>query len=153
MPTFYGTIAGHRIQYPDQMQYESLMRWLSTLKDGSHVSVKIAKQTSPRTNKQLAALFGLALARIKQAYDDSGWDTSYIFKIDHPTGVEVTVEQLKEYFYSLYPMTDNGKRVTLSTCSKEQASYFFEAIRNHVAPWGIEIPDPDPNWRSKVTNE
>ena len=148
MPTYYGIKYGTGVSY-DPTQRELLMRFMATLKDGTHLAVRYVKQSSPRTNKQLAVIFGLVLARIKQAYDDSGWDTSYIFKIDHPTGVGVTVEQLKDYFYSLYPMTGETGRVTLSNCSKEQASYFLEAVRNHVAPWGIVIPDPSPGWREE----
>jgi hypothetical protein len=149
MPTFYGAKYQGEIKY-DESQTELLTRFLATLKDGVLLHVRVEKETRPRTNKQLATIFGLLLARVKQFFDDSGWDTSYIFRIDNPTGVGVSVEQLKDYFYALYPMaSDNGKRHTLSTASTEQAAKFFEDVRNHVASWGIQVPDPDPNWRQK----
>lgn len=150
MPTFYGVKCKEFIEY-DPNQRELLMRYLSTLKDGVLLSVRVGREKRPRSNKQLAIIFGLLLARVKQFFGDSGWDTSYIFRIDRPTGVDVSIEQLKDYFYALYPMVDDeGKRHTLSSASTEQAAKFFDDIRNHVATWGIQVPDPDPEWRAKI---
>lgn len=150
MPAFLGVKNQNEVYY-DPIQDESLKRYLASLKDGARLQVRISRETRPRTNKQLATIFGLLLARIKQFFDDSGWDTSYIFRIEHPTGVGVSVEQLKDYFYALYPMADDdGKRCTLSSASTEQAAKFFEDVRNHVAPWGIEVPDPDKDWKQKL---
>jgi hypothetical protein len=84
-----------------------------------------------------------------------GIDTSYFMKylVDGsiPKGQGLTKGFLHELMYAVCPTTDeDGRRVTLSKMSTKQAGNLFESFRNTVAPLGIVISNPDPNWETKV---
>ena len=91
---------------------------------------------------------------IKQEFDDRGWDSSILLNLDKPTGIGVTTNFLKEYFYIVTPMySDDGKRITLShkDCDTKAASKFFDDVSAWCASqFSIYIPSPDPLWREKT---
>ena len=124
--------------------------WLDSEKDGC-LQWEGKRARKPKSQEQLGAIFGLAIAMIIAEFNDLGMDTSYLLKTDKPTGIGVTADLLKEYFYAVCPIfDDDGKRVTLSKMSTKQAAEFFDAIRNYASSqWGIVIPDPDRNWDRK----
>ena len=129
-----------------QKDYDS---FVSTAKDGCYVeTLQLAKK--PKSEQQVRAIFGLAIKTIVTTFDDNGWDTSYLLKLDIPTGNPVTKGLMKEYLYSVCAIQDEeGNLVTISKMNTVQAAQFFDAIRNFaVTQWGIYIPEPNPNWRT-----
>lgn len=128
---------------------ESRRRFLATLKDGTLVNEDITKFHPNKTPNQLGAIFGLALAQIEAELSNRGWDSSVVMRIDRPTGIAVTKDMLKQFFYSLFPeLDDGGKQITLSRMDTTQAARFFENIRNFAASqWSIVIPEPNPSWK------
>lgn len=148
---FHGTIRNGQIQLPD-VQSELRDGFLSSLKDGQLVKLTIVKTDTSKTHQQIKAIFGLAMARICDEFDDRGWDSSVILGNKIPTGVAVSKGLLKEYLYIVCPICDDeGNRITLGRpCSIPQAAKFFEDIRAWSASqWQIDIPNPDPNWYEK----
>lgn len=105
-----------------------------------------------KTRQQVKTIFGFVLSRIKEEFDNRGWDTSILFGLPDPTGIGVTVDLLKLYFYSVCPMfTDDNKIITLShiECDITIAARFIDNIIAWAASqWHIYISDPDPNWRT-----
>jgi len=107
-----------------------------------------------RTSQQIKCHFGLLINSVIAKANDEGIDTSTFLKMmvrdDLPTGIGLTKDFLHVLFYALCPCVDEeGKRVTLSRMTTEQASAWFEQCCNLLASRGIYIPDPDPNWREQ----
>lgn len=113
---------------------------------------EIKRLGKPKSQDQLGAIFGLAIAQIIAEFNDLGMDTSYLIKTDKPTGIGVTTDLLKEYLYAVCPIYgDSGGRITLSKANTSQAAKFFDDIRNYASSqWGIVIPDPNPKWREEL---
>jgi hypothetical protein len=107
--------------------------------------IVINRSKKDKTQNQLASIFGLAIKMIIQEFNNEGIDTSYLIKSEKPTGIEVSIELLKEYLYCVCPtFNENGKRITLSKMNTKQASVFFDSIRNYAASnWNIYIPEPE----------
>lgn len=115
-------------------------------------SFEIKKEYPPKTPKQCAVIFALMIREtIIQANDKAiGVDDLLVHLIDGriPKGQMLTVDFLHELMYVICPTTDkHGHRITLSKMNTVQASALFERYRNIMAPLGIVIDDPDPNWR------
>ncbi len=115
-------------------------------------SFEINKERPPKTPKQCAVIFALMIREtIIQANDKAiGIDDLLVHLIDGriPKGQMLTVDFLHELMYVICPTTDkDGRRITLSKMNTLQASELFERYRNIMAPLGIVIDDPDPNWR------
>lgn len=147
---FHGTIQNGQIQLPD-VQSELKSRFLSSLKDGQLIKLTIVKSDTSKTHQQIKAIFGLAMARVCDEFEDRGWDASVLLGNVIPTGTKVSKNLLKEYFYMVCPICDDsGNKVTLSQASIPQAAKFFEDIRAWSASqWQVDIPNPDPNWYEK----
>ncbi len=135
-----------------KVQYDLKQDYLKK-NEGRNIVEILKRETKQRSLSQLRAHFGLALQTIVEAFDERGWDSSFIYNMPIPTGVPVNKDMLQQYFYALYPTTnDKGEIITLShedfDTVKEMT--FFDAIRNHTSSqWSIYIPDPDPNWKDK----
>ncbi len=115
---------------------------------------EIKKDRPPKTQKQCAVIFALMIREtIIQANDKAiGIDDLLVHLIDGriPKGQMLTVDFLHELMYVICPTTDkDGHRITLSKMNTKQASELFERYRNIMAPLGIVIPDPDPDWHKK----
>ena len=133
-------------------QSESRQQWLAGLKDGTKIKEILVREVRDGTYKQIQTIFGLVIAYIVEGFNDLGWDSSYLLKTDLPTGIPVTKGLLKEYFYVVCPIEDDeGNRITLSQANVLQRMKFIDDTRNYAASqWGMDIPDPDPNWLRKV---
>jgi hypothetical protein len=152
MKTFIGTIKDGRFEL-ELPQFRLREKYLKSLKDGTEVVETFKKKVKSKSWSQVKAHFGLALKLIVTAFDDRGWDSSEIYKLEKPNGVPVNEIMLQQYFYALFPTSnEEGKIITMSDPDFTTAheSVFFDSIRNHVASqWSIYIPDPEPNWKDK----
>ncbi len=115
---------------------------------------EIKRDTPPKSQKQCAVIFALMIKEtIIQANDKAiGVDDLLVHLIDGriPKGQMLTTDFLHELMYVICPTTDkDGRRITLSKMNTTQASALFERYRNIMAPLGIMIDDPDPDWRNK----
>lgn len=132
-------------------QLELERRFLRSMKAGSRVIRTTEKEVVDKTYKQVKTVFGLIVRVILNDFDDRGIDSSLIFrtKDDRPTGNKIKVDSLKNYLYEICPIYRNGKQVTLSKMTIEEASRFIDEVRNYATSWGVYIPEPDPNWKEK----
>lgn len=115
--------------------------------------VEFKRERPPKTPKQCAVIFALMIREtIIQANDKAiGIDDLLVHLIDGriPKGQMLTVDFLHELMYVICPTTDkDGHRITLSKMNTKQASELFERYRTIMAPLGIVIDDPDPNWKN-----
>ena len=125
-------------------------RWLSSLPDGKVVKETLSIVRKPKTLKQTKIIFGLAFMTICQEFDDRGWDCSIVYQIPKPTGVPVTADILKGFFYAVFPTYEGERLITLSDMDTKQAATLYENISNwSSSQWSIYIPEPDPDWRNK----
>ena len=108
------------------------------------------KNTNPKTAKQCRTHWGLAIATIIAGFNDSGEDCSRLFNLPKPSGVAVTGDMLQQYFYALFPVLRDGKRITMSKMTTTEESKFYEQINAWASSqWNIYIPEPDPKWFEK----
>lgn len=145
MKKYIGTIQDGKFRLsPDQGS--ARQRYLAGLKDGTAVEEVISKIYALRSQKQLGSWFGLFSQTVLDTLSDRGWDTSYIFKLSQPTGIEVTKDLLKEYMYSVC----STKSKTMSKMDTKEMAEFFDFCRNFVASqWSIHVPEPDPLYKEK----
>lgn len=154
MPKFHGTIQNGQLILPP-IQKWLRQQYFATLKDGTLLRETLTKEGFSKTHRQIKTIFGLVITTVIQNFDDNGWDSSIILNTKLPTGIPVTKELLKEFFYVVCPIfNDEGVRITLRKATIEQAMKFIDDIRNWSASqWSIFVPDPDPNWRENVKGE
>jgi hypothetical protein len=145
---FVGTVQKGKMVFSDT-QILVRQQALYSLKDGEQIFEQIGRYRQPKSQQQLGAYFGLFCAHVIDAFEDRGWDSSFIFHLDKPTGVEVSVDLLKEYMYSVCPVHDSdGKRITISKMDTSQMAKFFDDCRNWAASqWSIIVPEPQKDWR------
>lgn len=115
---------------------------------------EIKRDRPPKSQKQCAVIFALMIRdTIIQANDKAiGVDDLLVHLIDGriPKGQMLTTDFLHELMYVICPTTDkDGRRITLSKMNTTQASALFERYRTIMAPLGILIPNPDPEWKKK----
>lgn len=137
-------------EYEDQGAFEAFEDHAPA---GRYV-VEIKRERPPKSQKQCAVIFALMIAQTVQQAADKGIGVDdlmrYLLTADIPKGVAITTDYLHALMYIICPtFNDEGKQVTLSKMNTVQANSLFERFRNIVAPMGIVIDDPDPNWRDK----
>ncbi len=136
-----------------EKQHEWFFFWKDAV-PGRYV-VTIKRDRPPKSQKQCAVIFTLMIQQtIIQANDLAiGVDDLLVHLIDGriPKGQMLTTDFLHELMYVMCPTTDkDGRRVTLSKMNTLEASNLFERYRNIMAPLGIVIDDPNPNWKKKT---
>jgi len=132
-------------------QLESRKHYLVSM-EGKPVTEILKKTVKSKSNKQVRTHFGLLLKTVIVQANNEGIDTSDFLKLivqdDLPTGVGLTNDFLHQLFLNVCPVYDeDGRKVTLSKMTTEQASKWLEDCRNLLASRGIYISDPDPNWK------
>uniref|UniRef100_A0A6H2A3D8 Uncharacterized protein n=1 Tax=viral metagenome TaxID=1070528 RepID=A0A6H2A3D8_9ZZZZ len=133
---------------PEQERLER--HYLSGIKDGKLMTKEYKLFRQSKTWKQVKIIWGLALTTIEQHFKDNAWDTSYLLRIDKPTGNPCSKEQIYDYLLEVCPVYEDGKRIGLSKMSIEQAGQWYNAVSNFAASeWYVNIPDPDPDWFKK----
>jgi len=145
-------IAGDKTTFSRHM-VNRLGAFMDALKPGPY-EITIRKATKPKTGQQVKMIFGLMIQQtIEQAeYLGIGVEDLLVYLIDGniPKGVGLNKDFLHALMYQICPtFDDNGNRITLSKMHTKQAADLFERYRNLLAPLGIVIQDPDPNWRNK----
>lgn|SRR4030042_252705 len=146
---FYGTIYGGKLEWSGDQKL-IIAEEFAKCKDGTQVWIRFGRLKAPKTSAQLKTWWGLFAATIITEFNDRGYDTSYILKVDKPTGIPISRDLLKEYLYNVCPVFRDGRRITMSSMDTEEMSRFFDDCRNFAASqWNIFVPEPDPNWREK----
>jgi len=146
---YYPTAHSGELVLPKPQQ-ESKRSYLLSV-DNKPLVEEIKLWRPKKSWNQVKAIFGLALKIVKTEYDDRGWDTSMLFRLEKPTGIGVTADLLKVYFYSVCPIFNSaGNPITLSDeeVTTERAAKFLTDIQAWASSqWSIYIPDPDKNWQ------
>ena len=124
------------------------------LKNGC-IEIDVKRARKHKSHQQVKMIFGLMIESTIIQANDLGIDTSYFLKYlvdsDIPKGQGLTKDFLHQIMYAVCPTADDdGRRVTLSKMSTKQAGNLFESFRNIVAPLGIVISNPDPNWAQEI---
>lgn len=149
--TFYAQkIEGEKLKFENPDEYE---QFIDNARPGRW-TIEAKRTKKKKTPKQCAVIFGLMIKEtIVQANEKAiGVDDLLVHLIDGniPKGQMLTTGFLHELMYTICPTTDeNGRRITLSKMNTEQANSLFERYRNILAPIGIVIDDPDPDWNKK----
>lgn len=131
---------------------EAKRRWIASLKDETPIEITLSKITNHKSTKQLGAYFGLMLTQAVIWLEDNGYDTSFILRVDKPTGIAITKDALKDYLYSVCPIYRNGEPITLSKANMEETAKHYDDCRNFMASqWGLVIPETNPNWKAELT--
>jgi galactokinase len=135
-------------------QLESRKQYLVSM-EGKGVTEILKKTVKSKTNKQVRTHFGLLIKTIIVKTNDEAIDTSEFLKLivrsDLPSGVGLTSDFLHQLFLNVCPVYDDeGRKVTLSKMTTDQASKWFEECRNLLSSRGIYVSDPNPNWKNEV---
>ncbi len=112
---------------------------------------EIKRKRPPKTQKQLGTIFGLMIGQAIQQADDKAIGVEdlmrYLLAQNIPMGQAITKDYLHALMYVIAPtFDDDGNRVTLSKMNTKQAAELFDRFRTIMAPLGIVIDDPNPNW-------
>lgn len=130
---------------------EEIRSYLESERNGA-INLSIKRAVKPKSNQQVKTIFGLMIAQtIIQCNDKAiGIEDLLVYLIDGhiPKGQAITTDFLHALMYTICPTCDeDGRRTTLSKMSTKQASDLFERFRMIMAPLGIDIPDPRPDWK------
>ena len=137
------------VAYPPA-QLEAEKAFIASLSDGTPVVRETTVWRDKASQKQRGAYFGLFCKVVLEQWRDIGIDTSYIYRLEKPTGIEVSSDELKLYLYSVCPTFRNGKKVTMRDMdTQEMASFFDRCLKFASSQWGIVVPEPDEKWRLK----
>jgi hypothetical protein len=127
---------------------EQRKRFLSSFKPTDMIEETLTKYRQSKTNRQLGAWFGLFSKIVLEVFNDRGYDTSYIFKLPDPTGIEISPDLLKDYMYAMCPVFRDEKRLTMRDMNTLEMADFFDKCRNFAASqWSIYVPEPQKNWK------
>ena len=145
-------IDGQKMRFPRGAR-ERLMQFFVEAPAG-YYTLKIDKSRRSKSDSQVKMIFGLMIqSTIEQAeYLGIGVEELLVYLMDGniPKGVGLNKDSLHALMYQICPtFDDEGRRVTLSKMNTKQAADLFERYRTLLAPLGIVIQDPDPNWRNK----
>lgn len=115
---------------------ELLTRLLSEC-EGKYMKCRYSRLGPHKTHKQCKTHFGLAVTMIREAMIDKGWSIC---------GVAPSKDMIHEILLmSCGGVGELGQNKRLSEMTTDEASHFFENIRDWAATQlGIVIPDPDP---------
>lgn len=147
---FIGTKRDGNLEHAPAIAEQKRKFW-DRIPDGAIVKSSLVVQRQDKSQKQLGAYWGLAMAMAVDVLDDRGYDTSFLYNTPNPTGNGIDKDLLCDYFYNVCPIfNDSGQRITLSKCDTKEAAKFFDDVRNFLASqWSIVIPEPDVDWRDK----
>lgn len=144
------TIQDHRLRL-SPAQAELRQRYLDTLPNGCQITEELKKVRQEKSWKQVKTIFGLAIQKILDDFEERGIGTDELLGLSIPTGNPIHKGMMKEYLYAVCPIySEDGIRITLShkDCTSKCASDFFKAIRNFMASqWSVYIPEPNPDWK------
>ena len=147
---FFGIKQDGKIVHPPAIAEEKRKFW-ERIPNGAEIESVITVKRGDKSQAQLGAIWGLMLAQAVIELDDRGYDTSFLYNLDKPTGIEIKSEDLCRFFYNVCPIYNGeGKYITLSKTNTAEAAKFFEDVRNWMSSqWSIIVEEPDKNWRNK----
>lgn len=145
---FYGTKVGDKLVHLPAIA-EAKRKFWGRIKEGASVKSSLVVPRPDKTNSQLGAIWGLMLTQAALELENRGYDTSFIYNLSEPTGIAISKDDLCQYFYNACPLfNEEGQNITLSKADIQQASKFFDDVRNWMSSqWSIIIPEPDKNWK------
>lgn len=125
----------------------SIRRFIFDLPTDKPYLIDITRLKKKYTNLQRKALWGVAY---KVIYQETGYDP------------EETHKKMCGEYFGWMPVSTFGditrKPIRTTTkdaegkadvISREELSKFYLAIQAFCAPWGVDVPDPDPEWFKK----
>jgi len=140
MLELYGQVKNGRLIYPPNAD-ELYMRLLNKC-EGKFLRVRISRVGPQKTQKQLGAYFGLAVARIREKMIEHGWTIC---------GVVPNQQMIHEILsMSCGGVGPHGEVKRVSKMTIDEMVQFFQNVKEWAwTQLGADIPEPDPNWRDK----
>lgn len=125
-----------------QKNGEELLTRLLLESEGKFVKCRFLRVGKNKTHRQVKTHFGLAVTIIRETMIEKGWSIC---------GIAPNKEMIHEILLkSCGGVGELGQTKRLSEMTTTEASQFFENIRDWAATQlGINIPDPDPNWKNR----
>lgn len=110
------------------------------------------RNANPKSRKQLGDYWGHITKQIIDELTEMGHGCELLYKNMDSTGVKITPDMLKLYFYAMFPvLKEDGSRKTMRDFTTTDMVQFSENIRNFCAgQWGIAIMPPDKDWRKNA---
>jgi len=125
--------------------------WLISLTPEQRVTQTLQVEKEGKSWSQVKTIFGLILSTIKQHFDEHGWDNSVLFRLSEPTGIPVTIADLKTYLYAACPLyNEDHERIHLSDTQAytDNVADWITRIMDYAATqWQCYIPNPRPDWK------
>lgn len=116
-------------------------QYVAKLKDGMLVKGTFKREGNVKTHKQCKTQFGLVVEMVRLRLEDMGVDVCGI-----APNKDMVYDILKK---ACFGVGDFGETLGLSEMTTEQASKAFENCRTWAATQlSLNIPDPDPNWKT-----
>lgn len=145
---FLGTKKDGLLVHPLAIK-EKKRRYWKKVPEGAIVESSLTVKRRDKTQSQLGMIWGLMMAKAVIMLHDAAIDTSYLYKLDKPTGNPIKERPLCDYLYEVCPIiNEDGEKITLRYADTKQASEFFEEARNQLASeFGVNIPDPNKMWK------
>ena len=128
---------------------EQHRKYWDRIKDGTLVIKSLVVPRKDKTQNQLGAIWGLMLTQAELILDERGYDSSFLYNLDTPTGVRISKDTLCTFFYNICPIyNEKGEYITLSKADTKEAAKFFDDVRNFMASqWSIILEDPNKEWK------
>jgi len=119
--------------------------------DGNY-EVTYKRKLPDKTHSQTKTVFGLLINKAITQASDNGVDTKKFLKFlledTIGSGVELDDKFLYAVLLKVCPIYDEDhKNKSLSGMDIEEASRFFKNCQAVLATTGIDIPDPNKNWK------
>ncbi len=116
--------------------------------------IEYKRERGPKTTKQRGVIFGLMIKSAVEQAEEQAIGVEDLMRNLHaqniPMGQAITKDYLHALMYVIAPTFDDmGNKVTLSKMNTKQASELFERVRTILAPLGIVIEDPNPDWNKE----
>lgn len=130
---------------------EKIVNYMRSLPVDKPFSVTIGKLVRERTNKQNAALWGLAYPIIKNETGNSPDDMHRHFCIEFFGSKELNING--QFDIKPRRTTTHDKDGHKDVIDTEEFYNFFLLVQSQSAEYGVDIPDPSPEWKRDMQEQ
>ena len=94
---FFGIKQDGELVHPPAIAEEKRKYW-DRVPDGAEVESSLTIKRRDKSQEQLGAIWGLMLSEAAIILEDRGYDTSFIYNLDKPTGIAISKDDLCAFF-------------------------------------------------------
>ena len=96
---------------------ELYLEWIKHIHDGEKGQMVISNIPKPKSTQQNKTYWHI-IDMARQALEDDGIDSSYLYNLSQPTGVPITKSMLHQWTYVMFPQLDEHGNLTQMSSSK-----------------------------------